>query len=441
MLFKQIDPRQYAALRMAFGFLGLMTLLGLVGDSTFYYSDEGFLPLSLVLKLTEKREWTLLHAVTSPWAIKVFFYAEMLAAVGMIVGYRARVCTWLLWLGIVSLHSRNWLNTYGGDAVLRMMLFYLGFAPTGAAWSIDSLLRRYREGARLANHRDPSVVAFSERRREPERAFIWPLRLMQIQICLVYFTTGMAKLRGVGWFEGTALTMVLANPTFIRFDYSILDNSKIVGWLCRLATQLTFWWEISFSLLVLQRHTRWVALALGVCMHMGIILFLQIHWFGYIMIATYLAFLPNALFARAAQWLRVQLRKHTALTRVRVVFDDGHTIGRRAALAITLMDVLRRVTLIPRSQRERWEALACGLRDHHMRAAFCTVRRGQRVEPGFDGLLRLGTRVPLVWPLRMLCKIQVVKQRLGRAYAEWMAQQPRHVGPDATPRSRLRSVS
>ena len=69
------------------------------------------------------------------------------------------------------MQSRNWLNTYGGDAVLRLMLFYLGLAPTGAAWSIDALLRRYRAGAQLPDARDPAVGALAERRCEPERAY------------------------------------------------------------------------------------------------------------------------------------------------------------------------------------------------------------------------------------------------------------------------------
>src|SRR5439155_26461661 len=123
----------------------------------------------------------------------------------------------------------------------------------------------------------------------------------------------------------------------------------------------------------------------------------------------------NELFARAAHWLRVQIRKRSALTRINVVFDDGHAIGRQTALVLARMDVLRRVRLIPRSQRERWESLGCGLRDHHLRGTFCTVRRGQPIEQGFDGLLRLGTRVPLLWPVRMLCKTPAVKPCSDRA--------------------------
>src|SRR5262249_2400218 len=144
MFFNKIDARQYALLRILMSFFWLATLLGLIDESTFYYSNQGWFPLSKALEITASREWTLLHAVTSPFGVHLFFAVWMTAALGMLVGYRTRLCSVLSFIGIVSLHSRNWLNTYGGDAVLRLMLFYLALCPSGLAWSIDSLIARFK---------------------------------------------------------------------------------------------------------------------------------------------------------------------------------------------------------------------------------------------------------------------------------------------------------
>jgi hypothetical protein len=293
-LFKPIDPRQYAALRIVFGLLALGTFVGMIGDSTFYYSEEGWFPISLALKITERREWTLLHSITSPLGVKAFFCFAIAASLGMALGWRSRLMTWLTFVCIVSIQSRNWLNTYGGDAALRLVIFYLGFAATGNAWSFDSL-RRDRAGGRRAT--------------PPEPAPIWPLRMIQVQICLLYFTTGLAKAHGIEWIRGTAMDLALMNPSFVRYDLSFLVNQPILHGMLRLCTWTVLYWEIAFPLLVCFRPTRWVALWIGLLTHGGIILFLQIHWFGYIMLASYLSFFDDAFFPRFARRTRVFLRR------------------------------------------------------------------------------------------------------------------------------------
>src|SRR4051812_48990531 len=186
-LFKQIDARQYAALRIIFGTLAFLTLWGLIGESTFYYSDDGWFPLKLAVEITNKKEWTLLHTITSPFGIKVFFLIAMAAAFSMTVGFYSRLASWITFVCIVSLHTRNWLNTYGGDAVLRMFTFYIALSPSGLAWSIDSLVERFR--ARAAKLDEGGIPPRFNAPAPTVTAPIWPLRLMQFQVCLIYFTT------------------------------------------------------------------------------------------------------------------------------------------------------------------------------------------------------------------------------------------------------------
>src|SRR5437868_12620099 len=92
-LFKQIDARQYAALRIIFGTLALFTLFGLVGESSFYYSDDGWFPLKLAVEITNRREWTILHMITSSFGVKAFFLASMAAAFSMAIGFHTRIAS------------------------------------------------------------------------------------------------------------------------------------------------------------------------------------------------------------------------------------------------------------------------------------------------------------------------------------------------------------
>lgn len=279
LLFQKTDSRQLAALRIALGMLTLLTLIGLVGEIDFYYTDEGWLPLKTALSYQSANEWSLLQLFTTVSAVRAFFALMILCSLALIVGFKTRIVAWACFIGIASIQSRNWMNTYGGDAVLRLLLFYLALSKSGLSWSFD-------------------------RRRSPseELAPVWPLRLMQIQIALIYGSSGLAKLHGADWVSGDAIAMMLLNPVFARWDWVELLNIGPINWGFRTVTWLTLFWEVSFPILVFWKRSRPFVLALGLLLHLGIIVFLQLHWFGHIMIASYLAYAPSSLFKLKASW-------------------------------------------------------------------------------------------------------------------------------------------
>jgi len=421
MLFKEIDARHYAALRIIFGTLAFLTLLGLIGESTFYYADDGWFPIKLAVDITNKKEWTLLHTITSPVGVKLFFLAAMAASISMAVGFYSRLASWVTFICIVSLHSRNWLNTYGGDAVLRLMLFYLGLSPSGLAWSADSLIKRFRAGAlRLEKGEAPPRFG---RSAPAVPAPVWPLRLMQIQVCLIYFTSGLAKLHGVDWLNGSALGLALLNPIFAKYNFSWIQTSSIAAFFIRVSTWMTLIWEISFPLLVVaHRWTRWLAIAIGIAVHGGIILFMQIHWFGYLMIGTYVSLLPSGAF----RWLEVSGKRWARQTflrkRIRVIYDGECSFCCQAVLLIGLLDWFGRLELIPSEAEESWRRHAPNLKRRDLDLALYAVPNGEKPVAGMDAFCEIGRVVPALAPLRWLAYLPGVR-KLGRRLYAWISEQ------------------
>ena len=89
---------------------------------------------------------------------------------------------------------RNPLIIDGEDTVMRMMAFFLIWMPSGQCWSVQAL---------------PCAAgsAFSQRawlRQAPG----WGLRLLQIQMATIFLSTGLLKLGGDEWIDGTALYYV-----------------------------------------------------------------------------------------------------------------------------------------------------------------------------------------------------------------------------------------
>jgi hypothetical protein len=276
LFFADVDARRLAALRIGTGLFAVITLLGLAPLIELHYSDAGWLPVSSTPTPLAGQRFTLLHAFTSPFGVTVFLGLSLAAAFAMTLGFHARAASWLTFLALVSFQQRNTLLFYGGDAVLRLLTFGVALGPAGRAWSIDAWRARSRRPAEST----------------PTTTPVWPIRLIQLQIMVIYFFSGLGKLHGSTWHDGSALAIVFAHPSFSRFDISGLTAWAPFAFALRTMTQLTFVWELSFPLLVCSRIGRWVALAIGVAIHVGIIVFMRIHWFGHIMIMSYLAFLP-----------------------------------------------------------------------------------------------------------------------------------------------------
>jgi hypothetical protein len=155
-----------------------------------------------------------------------------------------------------------------GDTLIRIIAFYLVLAPSGAAFS-------------LANRRSaPGAI--------PERA-PWALRLVQIQLSVIYLASVVEKLRGETWRDGTALLYALRLDDYERFSAGWLTGSAALG---AMATYGTLLIELSVGLLVWNRRLRPYVLAAGVALHVGIALTMRVGYFSAAMLVLYVAFVP-----------------------------------------------------------------------------------------------------------------------------------------------------
>jgi hypothetical protein len=206
------------------------------------------------------------------------------------------VAVWFLTLCFIN---RNPILRTGAEDVLMVGLFLLMFAPSGKALSLDRLREKRRKGEAVS---------------EPPMTPAWPVRLIQFQVCMIYFTTGLAKLvRNFSgevdpftdgwweeffsgtWWDGTSLHYVLNNITLTRWSYAQLP---VPFWLTAPATYLSVCWEVLFPFLVMSRWTRKWALWFGVLFHLGIFLTIEIGWFSFYTLSLYGVWIPGRFWDR-----------------------------------------------------------------------------------------------------------------------------------------------
>jgi Vitamin K-dependent gamma-carboxylase len=288
--FKPIDARQYAALRIAFGGLSVIYFVQLLPYVDAQFSGSGWLGDIQQIAIQNGGSWSLFfigasdHATTLAYAIVI---SGIITAFLMMIGWQSRLATCITWLVWVSLWNRNPLLLDGDDAVLKMMCFYLMLSPCGNCWSVDAYLCS-----------------------KPQTVAIWPLRLVQFQIALIYFVSGWVKFHSPEWLDGTVMQYVLIHPQYSRWDgWAIVNNPLVTEMLAGLAGFIR-WWELLFPLLLLNTNTRKLSILIGIAFHVGLLLTMNLRWFAVIMLSLYLALIPNSCFFQWMKKWRIEVDNH-----------------------------------------------------------------------------------------------------------------------------------
>jgi hypothetical protein len=269
--FQGIPPHAYAALRIALGLVGTLTLIGL-RDLDMFWDPRGLVPAEGLIAV---KTWVLAHGLER-WAAGSLYAICLGAFVAMTVGYRSAFAVPFAFVCLLVQLSWNSLPLSGAHQAMQGFLFCLAWAECGAVWSVD---------AWLARRRTPN------QRIEP--ASIAPLRLVRYQVALIYLGSGLWKLFDPLWRDGSAVHYVLNSNVFHRFPAASWPE-----WMTMSATYATLTWELAFAVLILHPATRVVALLAGVLLHLGMLVLIEIGPFHFVMLASYMAFIDPHVVAR-----------------------------------------------------------------------------------------------------------------------------------------------
>ncbi len=136
------DLRSLAVFRIVIALLVLADLANRATDLTAHYTDEGVLPRTdLVQEVLSPWSFSLNLMNGQPFFQALLFCVAAVAALGLLVGYRTRLMTVVVWVLLLSIQWRNPLVGGADGPLLRLMLFWGMFLPLGAYWSVDSALR------------------------------------------------------------------------------------------------------------------------------------------------------------------------------------------------------------------------------------------------------------------------------------------------------------
>ena len=268
-----------------------------------------------------------LFSKSDPIAFDLSYGILVALALLFIAGFATRIVTPLLLVFWVALSTNSVFLTNGGDVIIRIALLFCIFANLSKHWSLDAWLSGRRGKA--------SIYPATLTRRIPgwlsAAAHNAAVVLCGYQVVLVYVNSGIFKLMGDEWLEGSALYYAFNLDVFRVFPV-LSDLAWQVTPFVLVGSWISIWAQLLFPLLMLWRPTRYAALLVIMGMHFGIGLFLGLWPFSIAMIALDLVFVRDASWERAFAWIRaaaVSARTMLASSRAgRTAGRIGRPVGR-----------------------------------------------------------------------------------------------------------------
>jgi hypothetical protein len=236
-----------------------------------YYSDLSWIPRSKALEAMGDLYQPLFLWSFWPDSLMSSMHVLLVVLLGLLaLGIGGRWIMWMAWILDMGFIQRNFAVNFGADIIAALFLFYLSFTQSCERLSVLNLFNGKKDF------------------RQSDFISSMMIRMIQVQISVIYVYTGWEKLKGASWWDGTALWSVMANPQMTTMNFEFLRN---VPWVIPVVAYMTILFEIYFPVMIVSKKMRLPWLAMGAFFHLGIAIFIGLWNFAFVMVSTYFLFI------------------------------------------------------------------------------------------------------------------------------------------------------
>jgi Vitamin K-dependent gamma-carboxylase len=367
------SPTPVCLFRLVFASLILDAALIHIGpDVLDWYGPYGVTSADAVHRywwLNEPRFDLFLLGPNTETSVMFFWYIFVAAVVCLLIGFKTRASAIVVTLFLISMDNRQPFAINGGDAMMRILAGYLIFAESGAAFSVDRLITRWKRPT-FGQDSVPKPVA------------PWGQRMIQVQMSLTYWSTICAKVGGAQWLDGTAVYYATRLDDMINHPLPLYDSLLF----CKFLTYYTIFVEASMFSLVWFRDLRYYVLGATMIMHIGIDYSINLPIFEWIFMTSFITFIYPEDLTRCMDFVKKRIDSFFGPA------ADLHynpLVPRETSLASVLegLDVFGRLNILP------------------VDGAVLSAQTSQGRIIGIDLFAFLTGRLPLLWPLFPFIKV------------------------------------
>lgn len=277
------DLRILEVVRRAYGMLLLLYVGWLWPDRHLFFGQGSYLPAETAKQVVDPDVFSL-YSLAPDSPITITLALACLAATGlaMLLGKFPRIAALIAFFLLVCVQHANIMLFDAEDVVFRLFAFFLIFVPP---W----------------RDMQPTEDSGTAATPGPWGYPAWPLRLFQLQFCVIYFCTAIQKSDGVLWLDGTAVYYALRLDDMTRFMLPEAITESMA--LLKLLTWSTLVLEFGVPLLIWFRRTRWFCIAGAVLFHLGTDYAMNLCLFHWIMIVGLMSFVRYEELQAIGRWI------------------------------------------------------------------------------------------------------------------------------------------
>jgi len=365
-----------------------------------FWGEAGFVPRDLVWD-DRSDGWvqSVFFYFSAPWQWIAFHVLFLVCCAALMLGWRTTWVKWLVLVGHISYAYRAPGIAYGVDKILSCLLLLICVAPVGRALSLDRV-----RAVRAAKLKDLAVAP-------PSYASPWAgacIRLMQIQMAVLFFYSAVGKLRGDDWWNGDAIWIVFT--TGEHYNRLLLDLLASHYWLVNVATYGTILIEIAYPFLIWQRRTRPYFLALAITLHLQFAVLMGLFYFSFVMVMGHMSFVRQEWLA----WLGEAWKRW--IGDMEMIYDGRCGFCVRSMAWFLAFDGLRQIRI-----RDLRTAPSPVVSDAQLEKALYLVLPDGRALPGFEAYRYVVPRVPGLWWQVPFFYVPGLSRLVGHPIYNWVA--------------------
>ncbi len=287
--FRKEIPFGMAASRIAISFLMLIVMGRSWRHVRELYSADGA-PAPLADNFGF---YNFLPILPATWAVALYTLMLLLLFT-LMIGWKTRISA----VGVLVLFTyftlQDSLSTMTKYSVLSTHIFFLlSISACGEVWSVDRYLKLKRRGV-------PQPLRFLSNAPKSE---IWPQRLLQMFIGIVYLGAAITKMHTAPYFTGEQLRFWLL--TNVNHSNPVGEAMSVFPAIFVVFAYIAIIWEVLFLFIVWHRVGRWAMLGTGIVFHALTTITLGLYVFPFVCFSIYCSFLTT----EDVIWWRKQFTK------------------------------------------------------------------------------------------------------------------------------------
>lgn len=353
------DLRTLGLFRIVFGSLLAGDCVRHWREASWAYSNEGVLSnhfhLYLSYRPSDAYSFSLFHAFSSPAEVHVAFALSLACYLCLAIGWKTRLFAILSFLFVTSMDSRLPLVENGGYVVVNLLALWTMFMPTGARFSVDALIRSYRERAEQSAEELNARAEPAPETSASASVFVsWAAVLVTLNLATIYYFNVVNK-SGHIWRKGDTVHYVLHLDRMVT-GIAVFFRELMPLWLARPLSWVVLVVEAMLVALILapsgRRITRPLAVLLMWGLHGSFGVMMRLGPFSWFMMSWGLLLITPVQWEGLERWYR-----RRAAPRV-VVYDGASPLSFAIARLLARLDHLSLLRFEPEEGGARGALIA-----------------------------------------------------------------------------------